>query len=155
MAAKEKEEWYSDGIRFTCTQCGNCCSGPSGYVWFQPHEAVKMAAFHGMTVEAFLEEYAHRVDGRWTLNEFYNKSIRGYDCIFLARDDEGKALCTIYEARPQQCRTWPFWPDNLHTPRHYQQASKRCKGMIAGLKGEGRLYPIEQIRIIRDSNDSV
>eukprot|EP00961_Rhodomonas_salina_P046921 629705-Rhodomonas_salina.2 len=29
---------------------------------------------------------------------------------------KGKAICSLYEARPKQCRTWPFWPENLASP---------------------------------------
>ena len=25
--------WYADGLPFTCTQCGDCCTGDPGYVW--------------------------------------------------------------------------------------------------------------------------
>lgn len=74
-------------------------------------------------------------------------SVRGRDCVFLARDGAGRAACSIYPVRPAQCRTWPFWPENLATPEDWGRAAKSCPGM-----DRGRFYPIEQIRIIRDSN---
>ena len=38
-----KQEWYKDGLAFQCTQCGNCCTGPPGAVWFNDKEAEEMA----------------------------------------------------------------------------------------------------------------
>jgi uncharacterized protein len=145
-----EQEWYAQGLRFTCTQCGNCCTGSPGYVWFTESEAQAMAARVGFSVPEFYATYAHRVYGRWSLNERLTE--HGHDCVFLVRDaTTGKALCTLYEARPQQCRTWPFWPENLKSPRAWRQAAARCPGMDEGIAGRGKLYPIEAIRIQRDS----
>jgi uncharacterized protein len=146
----EKQEWYADGLRFTCTQCGHCCTGPSGYVWFSDAEAAAMAAFLKMAVPQFLAKFAHQVNGRWSLNETLTE--HGYDCAMLRRDSDGKAICSIYSARPMQCRTWPFWPENLRSNDDWLRAAQRCPGMAEGLKGQGALYPVEHIRVIRDSN---
>lgn len=149
--SKQKEDWYAEGLRFSCTQCGNCCSGPSGFVWFSDEEAVAMAEHLGLeSVEAFRAMYAHQIEDRWSLAEV--RSDRGYDCIFLRWTPEGKSLCSIYEVRPAQCRTWPFWPENLRSFRTYvSQAARRCPGTTRGLEGQGTFYPIEKIRILRDS----
>ena len=113
-----------------------------------------MAESVGLLVDQFLRRYAHRVHGRLTLNEV--RTEHGYDCVFLRRDpNNGKALCSIYEVRPQQCRTWPFWPENLHGSRGWQAAAETCSGMKAGLKEQGHFYPVEQIRIIRDSTPAM
>jgi Fe-S-cluster containining protein len=139
------EEWYArDGLRFKCTQCGNCCTGPPGYVWFDDDEAKQIAETLGLSVAAFRREYAHKAYGRWTLNEV--RSADGYDCVFLERDSLGKALCSIYDARPRQCRTWPFWKENLTSSRAWQRMQKNCPG-----SGHGKLVPVQQIRILRDS----
>ncbi len=108
-----------------------------------------MAAFVGVTRERFRADYAHRLRGHWSLNE---RQVGGqYDCVFLRRDDDGKAQCAIYPVRPAQCRTWPFWPDNLSSPRSWQRASRHCPGITRGIEGEGDFYPIEQIRIRREA----
>jgi Fe-S-cluster containining protein len=54
-------------------------------------------------------------------------------------------MCGIYEVRPQQCRTWPFWPELLRDKASWDRASERCPGM-----NKGTFFPVEQIRIIRD-----
>lgn len=147
----QPEEWYADGLRFSCTQCGNCCTGPSGYVWFDKAEGKVMAEHFGMTPKAFRKKYAHKYHGDWTLNEV--KSEQGYDCVFLRRHEDGRGYCSIYEVRPTQCKTWPFWPDLLKSPRTWQQASRNCPGMAKGdgNAGEGKLYTLHQIRIQRDA----
>ena len=149
MKTPEQQEWYADGLRFACTQCGNCCTGPQGVVWFSDEEGEAIAAFLGITKVDLLQRYAQRIGGRWSLGEVHTE--HGYDCVFLRRDPAtGKAGCGIYGVRPTQCRTWPFWTDNLKSPRHWQRAAKNCPGIAAGNDGRGRLYPIEHIRIERD-----
>ena len=33
-----KFPWYAAGLRFFCTQCGDCCSGAPGFVWVNEEE---------------------------------------------------------------------------------------------------------------------
>src|SRR5262249_35288531 len=136
-------EWYAEGLRFTCTQCGNCCTGPPGYVWFDLEEGRRVAARLGLSEADFYRSYARKVNGHWSFKE--RKSDHGFDCIFLDRTSRpGAALCSIYEDRPVQCRTWPFWPENLSSRRAWEGAKRRtpCPGMDSG-----KLVPIEKIRI--------
>ena len=140
------KEWYADGLRFQCTQCGNCCTGPTGFVWFNEQEGQALARKRGVSEAEFYRTFARRIDGQWSLNE--NKTAHGYDCIFLDRETvPGKAICGVYEARPTQCRTWPFWPENVRSERAWLTTKRLtpCPGM-----GAGTLVPIEQIRIQRD-----
>jgi Fe-S-cluster containining protein len=144
---KLRNEWYAGGLRFRCTQCGNCCTGPPGTVWFTPAEGRAMAERLGLDEADFYRKHAHKVDGRWSLRE--RRTSAGYDCVFLDRTTvPEKAVCSLYEARPAQCRTWPFWPENLVTSEAWATAKRRtpCPGM-----GRGRLVPIEKIRIQRDA----
>ena len=53
-----EETWYKDGLRFTCTQCGDCCSGPEGYVWVNDEELAKIAEFLGKRAEECVDETA-------------------------------------------------------------------------------------------------
>ena len=47
-----RPDWYDDGLRFECTQCGNCCTGPPGMVWFTPEEGRRMAEGLGLDESA-------------------------------------------------------------------------------------------------------
>ena len=127
------KHWYQEGLRFECTECGNCCSGPSGTVWFDLDEARDMAAALSITIEAFYEQHAECINGRWTLRE--QKTADGFDCVFLDRDSKpGSALCRVYRQRPAQCRTWPFWGTNLRSRSSWEFARKEtpCPGMDQG-----------------------
>ena len=147
MSAGPGDEWYADGLRFSCTQCGNCCTGPPGTVWFTDDEAAAMAGSLGIEVADFYERYAKKIDGRWSLKETLIGD--GYDCVFLDRTKAGLALCSVYGSRPAQCRTWPFWAENLTSKQTWDRIKRRtpCPGMDTGT-----LVPVEQIRILRDSS---
>jgi len=145
--ADTTELWVGEGLKFQCTQCGNCCTGPSGYVWFNDREGEAIAAHLGLDQEQFRRSLAHTVKGHWTLNEQWNSATSGYDCVFLRREAQtGKALCSIYPVRPTQCRTWPFWPENLQNRAAWQRAARHCPGM-----NKGKTVPLAQVRILRDS----
>lgn len=125
--------------------CGACCTGAPGIVRFSDEEAKAIARRLRVSVPQFLERYTHHVgNGRRSLNEV--ETEHGFDCVFLDRATvAGKAVCSLYEDRPLQCRTFPWWPENLKTPRAWQGAAKACEGI-----GRGPMAPITEIRIQRD-----
>lgn len=132
------------GLRFTCTQCGKCCTGPTGFVLFNDREAGAMARDLGMSKAAFYERYTRDTSEGRSLNE--NRTAHGYDCVFLTRDEEtGKTGCSVYGSRPEQCRTWPFWDSNLRGKRAWERASAGCPGM-----DQGELHRPAYIRLTRD-----
>ena len=45
-----EKPWYQDGLQFSCTGCGNCCTGPAGYVWVSEEEIVRIAEFRNQSV---------------------------------------------------------------------------------------------------------
>ena len=138
-------EWYLNGLGFSCTQCGNCCTGPTGAVWFTPDEGKAMAIKLGVTESDFYFKFARKIGLRWSLKE---NVINGqFDCIFLQRNDS-TATCSLYETRPSQCRTWPFWPEVLKSKSVWEKTKREtpCPGMDSG-----KIVPIESIRIQRDS----
>jgi len=159
------EPWYSQGLKFTCTQCGNCCTGGPGFVWISPQEIDRLAQFLKLSSAQVRRQYCRKVGGRWSLKE--HRAPEGkYDCVFLEelpappgpRDKQlqpGEPIplrrrgCSIYPVRPLQCRTWPFWDTNLSSPQMWQQASRKCPGMGRGTRTFGK----EQIESLRDARD--
>lgn len=128
--------WYQDGLRFECTQCGDCCTGGPGYVWVNKAEIEAIAATLGIEEQQFREEYLIKVGVRYSLRE-----LKNYDCILL----DGKTRkCTVYNVRPRQCRTWPFWESNLKTPADWERTCQECPG-----SGQGQLVQIEEIETRR------
>jgi uncharacterized protein len=126
-----KTLWYRDGLRFECTQCGKCCTGAPGYVWVDDDEVEALSIRLGMSENVFRRTYTRREGDRRTLIEKPNN-----DCIFY----DANMGCTVYDQRPKQCRTWPFWDSNLKSERHWQKTVDICPG-----SGEGRLYTIDEI----------
>jgi Fe-S-cluster containining protein len=131
-SAPANHPWYEGGLRFQCTGCGDCCTGAPGYVWVNQAEIDALAARLDMSPEEFERKYVRDVGVRRTLKE-----RRNYDCVFL---DAETRKCTVYEDRPRQCRTWPFWNSNLKSPAAWQRTCEVCPG-----SGKGRLYSIELI----------
>src|SRR5690606_15561824 len=39
------DRWYRDGLRFECTQCGNCCTGMPGHVWVDEADIARIAEY--------------------------------------------------------------------------------------------------------------
>lgn len=132
--------WYHQGLKFRCTACGDCCTGAPGYVWVNAQEIAALAKRLDLSVEEFEQRYVRKVGIRKSLVEFDNG-----DCVFF----DGKTRkCKVYEERPRQCRTWPFWDSNVRTPEAWQATCEVCPG-----SGKGPLVPLdrinEQLRVIR------
>ena len=126
------QSWYIDGLQFECRQCGKCCAGSPGQVWITEEELDEIASYLGIDNNDFRQDYTEEIEGRGRcLNERAN-----YDCIFYNR----KQGCVIYQFRPRQCRTWPFWSWNLETRERWYYASMDCKGI-----GKGRLFSVDEI----------
>jgi len=134
------------GLRFECTQCGKCCTGPTGFVLFTDTEASAMAKDLGMTTAAFMKSHTRKTIVGQSLKETVTK--HGYDCVFLDRDENGKALCTVYKTRPEQCRTWPFWRSNLESLQAWEDEAEDCPGM-----NTGPIHTTKHIRLTRNRVD--
>ena len=64
------DPWYAEGLCFSCTYCGNCCSGAPGYVWVAYQEIAALARALGLTTEQFETHHTRRVGSRQSLLEF-------------------------------------------------------------------------------------
>ncbi len=126
-------KWYEKGLRFKCTECGKCCSGFEGFVWLSPQDIEKLSKHFGLTSEDFLKKYTRKIGNRTSLIE-----KRNFDCIFY-KDKK----CTVYQARPSQCKTFPFWPEHLKKTKDWTKAKKFCEGID---HPEGDLIPLEKIQ---------
>jgi uncharacterized protein len=142
-------EWFEagEGLSFSCTMCGHCCTGPEGFVLVSDAEAGALAARLKVSLEDFLRRYTRLTSRGRSLVEV--QGINGFDCVFLDREKiHGKAVCGVYEDRPAQCRTWPFWRSNLASRGAWERAKRTCPGM-----DKGRVYTLQQIRVLRDTVD--
>ena len=123
--------FYKDGIHFECQGEGNCCvtRGRYGFVYLSFSDRKRLAAHFGMSTTEFTARFTRKVDG------LYELQYTGKDCPFLQ-----KKRCAVYQARPWQCRTWPFWPENMNSVVWEQEVASWCPGA-----GKGRLYTAEEI----------
>ena len=122
MMPTEKQKtkpWYASGLNFTCTACGACCTG-SGRVWLSEREIYKIAELLEQDVAELVEQAIERREGRWTLKE----DPQNGDCHFLQ-----DRRCTTYQARPQQCQGFPWWPSTLKNEASWQEAKRVCEGI--------------------------
>lgn len=133
MAGIPNDVWYAEGLRFRCTQCGDCCTGAEGYVWVNQAEIDAMAAQLELESADFEKRFVRRVGIRRSLTE-----RPGGDCVLL---DATTRKCTVYDQRPRQCKTWPFWDSNLKSPEAWEEAASHCPGC-----NKGTLVPLETIR---------
>ncbi len=132
MPKPKRQPWYQDGLSFTCTQCGDCCSGAPGFVWVGDEEIAALAKEMKMDVDAFEHKFVRQVGLEKSLVEYPDG-----DCILL---DPDTRKCTVYDSRPIQCRTWPFWDSNLKRRRDWEETCEVCPGA-----GVGKVYTLDQI----------
>lgn len=129
-----KTPWYADGLRFGCTGCGACCL-IEGHVWVDKEEIARLAEHLGLSLDDFGAKYLRRIGRRYSLTEIpFPGNPTKKACVFW----DGK--CTVYEARPRQCRTFPFWSENLESPEAWQEAADLSPGV-----NSGRLYQLGEI----------
>jgi Fe-S-cluster containining protein len=112
--------WFAAGLRFKCTSCGSCCTGTSGSVDLSIADLERLARFLHLPIGGFVRRYTRLAKGRRILAD----APASNDCIFL-RDK----TCTVYAARPTQCRTYPWWLTNIQDPESWQEAAAVCEGI--------------------------
>jgi Fe-S-cluster containining protein len=124
----------TDRLRFECTQCGRCCTRRDKYahVYVEPEEVRALAALLGVAVREFRRRFTFVDELGWTQIEFANDT-----CPFL---DVASNRCTVYEARPVQCRTFPFWDDMIDGRGWTKSAKAMCEGL-----GRGEVVPKAEV----------
>ena len=117
-----------EGFDFTfdpkaCASCqGRCCTGESGYIYVSKAEIHKIAELLEIEVKEFVETYLFKKMYKYSIKE--KKVGESFECIFY---DAGSNGCTIYDARPSQCKTFPFW-DYYKT--RVDELKLECPGII-------------------------
>ena len=122
---KTKKPWYTEGLSFECQKCGDCCRGPGGYVWLSEEEARRIAEVLQLDFNKFAQTMLRQTMSGIALVDGPNG-----DCPLLAEDG-----CRVYEDRPRQCRTWPWWREVVANPERWEREKTRCPGI-----GQGKLH---------------
>ncbi len=120
--SKEGYDYCFDPLQ--CASCGgHCCRGESGYIWVKPEEISRIATYLTLSVEDFATIYLKKVGHRYSLIEKL-LSQNDHACIFF---DETKEQCSIYDVRPLQCRTFPFWEQFKNNKN---EVKLECPGIV-------------------------
>ena len=116
---------YEKGIKFKCQGSSKCCvsRGTYGFVYLSEKDLKKISYFLKIKTEIFKKKFCQYTNKFLHLKEV-NKNG---NCIFLK-----EKKCTIYNARPTQCRTWPFWAENMNSKKWNQDIIKFCPGIGKG-----------------------
>jgi len=138
---KKKETFFDNGLQFECTGCGGCCitHGDYAYVYLTDRDINAARRHLKMSRIDFLNAYC-----RTDENGFIHLSMVENRCNFL----EAGNRCAVYPARPVQCRTWPFWTENLKKKIWQKEVAPGCPGV-----GRGRLFSKEEILAIAKERD--
>ncbi len=116
-----------DGFNFTfdttaCNTCeGKCCTGESGNIFVSLSEIKAIVSLLDIDENSFREQHLVKKGYKYSLQE---KIVgNSHDCIFYSRESNG---CTIYQARPQQCQTFPFWD---YFKNNIEELKEECPGI--------------------------
>ncbi|MDR0403484.1 MAG: YkgJ family cysteine cluster protein [Treponema sp.] len=122
----KKDPFYAPGLRFSCIRCSSCCRYESGFVFLSRKDAELLAEKQEMEYTTFVKTFCRWVpaagfgrESRLSLREKAN-----FDCIFW---DEG---CTVYDCRPLQCRSFPFWESIMRSEAVWKNLD--CPGKDRG-----------------------
>ena len=154
--SSEAPSWMqdTDAFPFSCTECGKCCK-TQGEVFLAPEDITLAAKIRAQTPVDFVQQYAASYllspsalrEGKdipssssspsstkvvlaslESLVEDQQVWIRLREgeegaCVFLEKETNH---CQIYEARPTQCRTYPFWPSIMKAPDAWNDECRRA-----------------------------
>jgi len=106
-----------------CATCqGRCCTGESGYIYVTKDEIKAIAEVLNIDINELRVKYLFKKGYKYSIKEFkYNDS---YECVFYDRESNG---CQIYNARPSQCKTFPFWD---YYKSRVDELKQECPGII-------------------------
>lgn len=117
-----------DGFNYSfnpsaCESCqGRCCTGESGYIYVTKSEIEKISTLLDMQIQDFVNKYLFKKMYKYSIKEVQHEG--SYECVFYDRTSNG---CKIYDARPTQCKTFPFW-DYYKT--RVDELKLECPGII-------------------------
>lgn len=131
-----EETFFDGGLNFSCQRCAHCCIGFSGVVLLSHADLQCLADWAELSCEQFVQVYCRWIEDDKGIKYLTLKELSNYQCIFW-KDGVG---CDAYEARPVQCRTYPFWTKVMENQDTWNGESKSCPGI-----NKGSLHSREEI----------
>jgi len=131
----KERPFYAEGLKFTCTRCSSCCRHESGFVYLSENDLSRLANELEMDYTAFVETWCRWIPFTQGSERLSLKEKANFDCIFWNAPG-----CAVYNARPLQCRAFPFWDHVTCSPKAWEAAGKDCPGI-----NNGELHSMEKI----------
>ena len=122
----KKRPFYAQGLRFSCARCSACCRYDSGFVFLSRNDVSRLEALFNMGYREFTEAFCRWVPSENGTERLSLKEKSNYDCIFWSTEKEG---CSVYEARPIQCRAFPFWASVINSEESWESTAAGCPGI--------------------------
>ena len=114
--------WEKAPVHFECDpDCFKCCVKP-GVVYMNRKDVRDAAKYLKLSQNRFKSEFLNKEHDMWYINVEEDNP-----CPFLTFDG-----CSIHEVKPVQCKTYPFWRENMETLRHWELAAGFCPGVGRG-----------------------
>lgn len=135
MTERPASPWYRAGLRFACSRCGHCCSGKGSVVVVTAREVEALARATASTPDEFRARHT-----RESLEDTVLLDREDGACEWLDRGADGSTACRVQSAKPDQCRTYPFWPRIVRTAEAWDDEARRCRGI-----GQGDVVPADEI----------
>ena len=127
-AMEGKEITIAEQTPIPCFRCGICCTCYQAPL--EPEDIENIASALGISSSECISKYAQKVP----IKEGYLLKRTEKGCVFLTRDEDGKACCTIHPSRPKACREWT---PSLSRPE--------CLEGLAKLKSKGQIMLLEEL----------
>lgn len=115
---------------FSCQEScgGKCCTGDeNSFVFLTQADRKRISFFTRLNVSEFATlrsfdqtRFTNKPSRQWAL------TMQKGHCQFFKN---GK--CGIYEMRPTQCRTFPYWPENMQS-ENWEKLKEYCPGVGKG-----------------------
>jgi Fe-S-cluster containining protein len=131
------EPFYAAGLRFSCARCSFCCRGDPGYIFLAKDDLRRLLHRLSLDFKTFFRNYCTLVDTGSGMalsirdvvesNCARDGSRAVYDCVFW-----GSEGCAVYEDRPVQCSTYPFWTSILDSRASWRSEARSCPGIDSG-----------------------
>jgi Fe-S-cluster containining protein len=122
-----KKLFYEDGLCFSCKQCSSCCRYDPGFVFLSEKDVKVLAEALEITYNEFVQVYCRWIPFGDRMERLSLRELSNYDCVFWKSGG-----CSVYQSRPLQCRTFPFWQSVAASEEAWNGTKETCPGMGQG-----------------------
>ena len=116
FANAQYDKSHTKNLKFKCAQCKNCCCLEGGVVLLSKADLEKLCKWAELTEEQFRKVYCRKLENANGKTYLCLKDKNKTECIFWNKEKG----CEAYNARPVQCRTYPFWTKILESKSSWE-----------------------------------